>query len=167
MKIGNTRYNVGFLLGIKAFTAAVLGGIGNLRGAAIGGLLLGLVENYGVGAVRLAVAGRGRVRRADRPADVPADRSAGRVVGEGAGMTALRERWHSASSAIGRRVDGLPKSARITGLLAFVAFLYVLPNKWFYEYLNIPGLRIPLNTTRIDWPRCCSTARGSCCWRSA
>jgi branched-chain amino acid transport system permease protein len=47
MKSGNTRYNVGFLLGIKAFSAAVLGGIGNLRGAAIGGLLLGLVENYG------------------------------------------------------------------------------------------------------------------------
>ncbi|MEH1168830.1 branched-chain amino acid ABC transporter permease [Micromonospora sp. CPCC 205539] len=47
MKSGNTRYNIGFLLGIKAFSAAVLGGIGNLRGAAIGGLLLGLVENYG------------------------------------------------------------------------------------------------------------------------
>ena len=41
-----TRYNVGFLLGIKSFTAAVLGGIGNLKGALLGGLLLGLVENY-------------------------------------------------------------------------------------------------------------------------
>lgn len=40
-------YQGGFLLGIKAFAAAVLGGIGNLRGALIGGLLLGLVENYG------------------------------------------------------------------------------------------------------------------------
>ncbi|MET8232543.1 branched-chain amino acid ABC transporter permease [Micromonospora sp. NPDC005298] len=47
MKSGNTRYNIGFLLGLKAFSAAVLGGIGNLRGAAIGGVLLGLVENYG------------------------------------------------------------------------------------------------------------------------
>lgn len=47
IKSGNTRYNIGFLLGIKAFSAAVLGGIGNLRGAALGGLLLGLVENYG------------------------------------------------------------------------------------------------------------------------
>ena len=44
-----TAYNVGFLLGIKAFTAAVLGGIGNIRGALIGGLLLGLIENYGAG----------------------------------------------------------------------------------------------------------------------
>jgi branched-chain amino acid transport system permease protein len=42
-----TVYNVGFLLGIKAFTAAVLGGIGNIRGALLGGLTLGLIENYG------------------------------------------------------------------------------------------------------------------------
>ncbi|MFI1461784.1 branched-chain amino acid ABC transporter permease [Nocardia carnea] len=40
-------FNGGFILGIKAFAAAVLGGIGNLRGAVLGGLLLGLVENYG------------------------------------------------------------------------------------------------------------------------
>ena len=37
----------GFVLGIKAFAAAVLGGIGNLRGALLGGLLLGVIENYG------------------------------------------------------------------------------------------------------------------------
>jgi branched-chain amino acid transport system permease protein len=46
IKTGSTKFNVGFLLGLKAFSAAVLGGIGNLRGAALGGLLLGLVENY-------------------------------------------------------------------------------------------------------------------------
>lgn len=40
-------FNGGFILGIKAFAAAVLGGIGNLRGALLGGLLLGLMENYG------------------------------------------------------------------------------------------------------------------------
>jgi branched-chain amino acid transport system permease protein len=49
LKIGNTRYDAGFMLGIKAFAAAVLGGIGNLRGALLGGLLLGVVENYGAG----------------------------------------------------------------------------------------------------------------------
>ncbi len=43
----NTVYNIGFVPGIKAFTAAVLGGIGNIRGALLGGLLLGLLENYG------------------------------------------------------------------------------------------------------------------------
>jgi branched-chain amino acid transport system permease protein len=47
LKIGNPKYNVGFDLGIKAFAAAVLGGIGNIRGAMLGGLLLGVVENYG------------------------------------------------------------------------------------------------------------------------
>ena len=39
-------YTMGFVPGIKAFTAAVLGGIGNIRGAMLGGLLLGLVETY-------------------------------------------------------------------------------------------------------------------------
>jgi branched-chain amino acid transport system permease protein len=39
---------IGFIPGIKAFTAAVLGGIGNVRGAMLGGLLLGIVEAYSV-----------------------------------------------------------------------------------------------------------------------
>jgi branched-chain amino acid transport system permease protein len=47
LHIGNTSYNTGFQIGIEAFTAAVLGGIGNLRGALLGGFLLGVVENYG------------------------------------------------------------------------------------------------------------------------
>ena len=38
-------YNMGFAPGVKAFAAAVLGGIGNIRGAMIGGMLLGVVEN--------------------------------------------------------------------------------------------------------------------------
>lgn len=42
----NLIYNVGFVLGIKAFTAAVLGGIGNIRGALLGGVALGLIENW-------------------------------------------------------------------------------------------------------------------------
>lgn len=43
----SARFNIGFLPGVKAFTAAVLGGIGNVRGALLGGLVLGLLENYG------------------------------------------------------------------------------------------------------------------------
>ncbi|MGA8248676.1 MAG: branched-chain amino acid ABC transporter permease [Nocardioides sp.] len=47
LRIGTTRQDAGFLIGVKAFTAAVMGGIGNLRGALVGGLLLGVMENWG------------------------------------------------------------------------------------------------------------------------
>ncbi|MCX5066268.1 branched-chain amino acid ABC transporter permease [Micromonospora lupini] len=47
MRFGFTQNSIGFVLGLKAFTAAVLGGIGNLRGALLGGLFLGIVEVYG------------------------------------------------------------------------------------------------------------------------
>jgi branched-chain amino acid transport system permease protein len=47
IRIGTTRQDAGFLLGVKAFTAAVLGGIGNLRGALLGGLVLGVAQNWG------------------------------------------------------------------------------------------------------------------------
>ncbi|RMX08740.1 branched-chain amino acid ABC transporter permease [Corticibacter populi] len=48
---GVAQYTMGFMLGLKAFTAAVLGGIGNLGGAMLGGLLLGLIEALGAGYV--------------------------------------------------------------------------------------------------------------------
>jgi branched-chain amino acid transport system permease protein len=49
--IGTTNYNLGFQFGLIAFTAAVLGGIGNLTGAVLGGVLIGLIKglNDGVG----------------------------------------------------------------------------------------------------------------------
>ena len=42
-------FNMGFLIGLKAFTAAVLGGIGNIPGAMLGGYLLGLLETFAAG----------------------------------------------------------------------------------------------------------------------
>lgn len=47
--VGTTNYNLGFRMGLYAFTAAVLGGIGNLNGAVLGGFLIGLVEGFNGG----------------------------------------------------------------------------------------------------------------------
>ena len=46
---GTVQHSMGFLPGLKAFTAAVFGGIGNLAGAVVGGILLGLIESIGSG----------------------------------------------------------------------------------------------------------------------
>ncbi len=106
---GIAHYQMGFILGLKAFSAAVLGGIGNLAGAMLGGMLLGLIEALGAGyigdftnlcqlaglvrrswrercvqdpqpgAVRLQLPGRVRLRRADPGAGLPALRPARRA----------------------------------------------------------------------------------------
>ena len=46
---GTAHHTMGFLPGLKAFTAAVFGGIGNLAGAVVGAMLLGLIESIGSG----------------------------------------------------------------------------------------------------------------------
>jgi branched-chain amino acid transport system permease protein len=45
----NMRYDTGFELGLIAFTAAVLGGIGNLTGAVLGGVVIGLIQAFNEG----------------------------------------------------------------------------------------------------------------------
>jgi len=48
MYYGSLKFDAGFLYGLKAFTGAVLGGIGNIPGAVVGALVLGMTETYGV-----------------------------------------------------------------------------------------------------------------------
>src|SRR5436309_8945062 len=47
--VGTTAYNLGYPLGLIAFTAAVLGGIGNLTGAVLGAVLIGLIQAFNEG----------------------------------------------------------------------------------------------------------------------
>jgi branched-chain amino acid transport system permease protein len=54
---GTVQHTMGFLPGLKAFTAAVFGGIGNLAGAVVGGMLLGLIESIGSGYIGVVTGG--------------------------------------------------------------------------------------------------------------
>ncbi|HEY1391850.1 MAG TPA: branched-chain amino acid ABC transporter permease [Methylibium sp.] len=54
---GSVQHTMGFLPGLKAFTAAVFGGIGNLPGAMVGGVLLGLIESIGAGYIGTVTGG--------------------------------------------------------------------------------------------------------------
>ena len=49
LQYGTINFHDGYLIGMKAFTAAVLGGIGNIPGAMVGGLFLGLIEGFAAG----------------------------------------------------------------------------------------------------------------------
>ena len=58
---GNVQFNLGFQAGLKAFTAAVLGGIGNIPGAALGGFIIGFLEITVIALVAVVVLGPERL----------------------------------------------------------------------------------------------------------
>ena len=98
---GTVQHSMGFLPGLKAFTAAVLGGIGNLAGAVVGGILLGLVEAIGAGYLGDLTGRRARqpLRRhlRLRRADPRAHAAAVRACSANAWPTALEEELHAMS----------------------------------------------------------------------
>jgi branched-chain amino acid transport system permease protein len=47
--VGTTAYNLGYQMGLIAFTSAVLGGIGNITGAVLGGVLIGVIQGFNDG----------------------------------------------------------------------------------------------------------------------
>jgi branched-chain amino acid transport system permease protein len=64
----------------------------------------------------------------------------------------VRDRWRSFWQGVSRRWDNMPTWGRIALMVAFLVFLYALPNRGFYEYLGIPfgSDYFPFYTTRND-----------------
>ena len=119
--INTTSYQMGFQTGLYAFTAAVLGGIGNMPGAVLGGLVIGLVRSLGSVYVGETLEQCTDLRDPHPDPGVPAVRTA-RCAHAGEGMS------KSAAAAMPGRLGHLPT---VLWILFFVAaFLYPL----------IPGL---------------------------
>ncbi len=68
------------------------------------------------------------------------------------GKPGMRDRLRSRRGAIGRWWDSLPRPGRWGVGVFGIVLLYLLPNKWFYEYLGLPlgSLYVPLYTTKND-----------------
>ena len=121
---GQVDFFMGFVAGIKAFTAAVLGGIGSLPGAMLGGLLIGLIETLVVGLFLGRIQGRRRVLDPDRRADLHADRPA-RPSRSRKSLMVRRDRSTLASATAASRLPGVAfifKKALISALVALVLF---------------------------------------------
>ena len=139
MHYGVITFSDGFTPGVKAFTAAVLGGIGSLPGAVVGGLLIGLIERCGRRSSH-RLQGRGRLFDPCDHDDLPAAGPAwpagcrkGLKVMEG-GTSAWRAR--------------LARAAGATALTALVAFGLFLP---LIGFRTVPNIRNQL-TLETRWP---------------
>ena len=104
----NIWYFQGFQAGLIAFTAAVMGGIGNVRGAVLGGLIIGIIQPLSDFRIGPAVDRGGRLRLPDRRHD-PAPARAARRGDEGGGMSELRAQlreWRGGRRRSGSRPGG-------------------------------------------------------------
>ena len=87
LNVGTVTPYVGFIPGVKAFTAAVLGGIGNVTGALLGGLTIGMLEAFLNGdaglfpGARAALDRHFRLCHSDHHPDLPSRRLARRACG--------------------------------------------------------------------------------------
>jgi ABC-type branched-subunit amino acid transport system permease subunit len=81
-----TSYDVGLALALKGFAAAMLGGMGNPKGALVGGILLGVLEGADGGIPVIAIQGRGGLHRHPGRPVLPAARPL-RPQGDGSGVT--------------------------------------------------------------------------------
>ena len=128
----NMRYDTGFELGLIAFTAAVLGGIGNLTGAVLGALIIGFIqafnEGLGLARARQRLDAHDGVRNPDPDPRLPA-RGHARRTDAGGGMSRLSDRWEKCGPA--GRVDldprrrssswpYLPRDSRVAPVLPLI-----------------------------------------------
>ena len=119
-------FNTGFTLGLFAFTAAVLGGIGNLPGAVLGALLIGLVQNFNEGLTWHTPGSKwtrvARVRDPDHHPRLPAAGPARRAHAGGELMTSSA--WSGGPPAMWRRQS--PLLRRTVLALSISAILLIL-----------------------------------------
>ena len=162
LRYTNIDFRMGFLAGLKAFTAAVLGGIGNINGAVVGGLVLGVVEVLATAYIpghlrRFGLEGRLGVRAADPGAGVPTPRAAGRE-GGGPSMNAFTDLAPPELSPGSTRSAASSPSSAGSMLIIFAPFL-----PWSYALQRVgrhDAARQPLTPAAVR--RWCSG-----CWSAA
>ena len=165
---------MGFQAGLYAFTAAVVGGIGNLPGAVLGGLVIGLAQSFSIGLPLVHVLRRDRLRDPDRGHD-----RRGRAACSGGRRCRRYERTTpaiptpderaraSASTSGSRRTSsGATRRAGIVGVVQ--RELERVPSPAFYLGFGIVAALVPGgHEQRLRTSASASTRCSTCCSRSA